>query len=159
MSIFSAETLLHTKAKMWYCKLQKLWYLFCIASTHNSLLSYRWHNLHGDLDLLSPVYYAHKSGIYKCTVDDRFGNKCYFKSIEVTDGTLISDLMFIIIMQHYRIFVASFKMVLADDELSASPISIESTVVDSSSTVSGGMTDSHQVSITASNLCITNTQR
>ena len=48
-------------------------------------------------------------------------------------------------MQHYKIFVASFKMVLADDELSASLISKESAVViDSrSSTVSGGMTDSH----------------
>ena len=69
--------------------------LFCIASTHNSLLSYRWHNLHGDVGLLSPVYYDHKSGICKCTVDDGFGNKCYSKSIEVTDGTLISYLIFI----------------------------------------------------------------
>ena len=88
--------------------------LFCIASTHNSLLSYRWHNLHGDVGLLSPVYYAHKSGIYKCTVDDGFGNKCCSKSIEVTDGTLISYLIFIIIMQHYNIFVASFKMIQDD---------------------------------------------
>ena len=63
--------------------------LFCIASSHNSLLSYRWSNLHGDVGLLSPVYYAHKSGVYKCTVDDGFGSKCYSKSIEVTDGKLI----------------------------------------------------------------------
>ena len=67
--------------------------LFCIASSHNSL-SYRWDDLHGDVGLLSPVYYAHKSGIYRCTVDDGFGNKCYSKTIEVTDGTLILDLVF-----------------------------------------------------------------
>ena len=47
--------------------------LFCIASSHNSLLSYR-SNLHGDVGLLSLVYYAHKSGVYKCTVYDGFGS-------------------------------------------------------------------------------------
>ena len=62
---------------------------FCIATTHNTHLLYHWDNLSGDVGLLSPVYYAHRCGVYRCTVEDGLGNKCYSKSIEVIDGTLI----------------------------------------------------------------------
>ena len=43
---------------------------------------------------------------------------------------------------HFTIFVTSFKMVLADDELSASISKESAFVIDRGSTVSGGMTDS-----------------
>ena len=95
--MYSAETfcVAHQSKDVVLQTLKAVVPLFCIASTHNYLLSHCWHNLHGDVGLLSPVYYAHKSGVYKCTVNDGLRNKCYSKSIEVTDGTLISYLMFI----------------------------------------------------------------
>lgn len=82
--------------------------LYCIASTHNSHILYHWDNLSGDVGLLSPVYYAHKCGVYRCTVEDSLGNKCYSKSIEVIDGTLLLCIYYV---REYSYNVTYFSMI------------------------------------------------
>ena len=63
--------------------------LFCIASHHSSSYTYKWDNLNGEVGMHSPILYANKPGVYRCTVDDDLGHICYSKSISVTEGALL----------------------------------------------------------------------
>lgn len=64
--------------------------LFCVASKHCSSYQYNWDNLHGNVGQLSPVLYANKVGIYRCTIthglEGLSASKCYSKSISVNEG-------------------------------------------------------------------------
>ena len=64
--------------------------LFCIASHHCSKYRYHWDNLKGNIGLFGPVVYVQKSGVYRCTVENRqSGAKCRSRSITVKDGIII----------------------------------------------------------------------
>ena len=58
--------------------------LFCIASQHSFSLRYTWDNMHGVVGAKSPVLFANKSGVYRCTVEND-GQKCYSRSIFITE--------------------------------------------------------------------------
>ena len=64
--------------------------LFCLASKHCSAYQYNWDNLQGAVGLLSPVLYANKEGIYRCTVtmNATADAKCYSRSITISQGVM-----------------------------------------------------------------------
>ena len=58
--------------------------LFCVASQHSFRLKYTWDNMNGEVGINSPICFANKSGVYRCTVESD-GRKCYSKSIFITE--------------------------------------------------------------------------
>lgn len=49
--------------------------LYCVASNHTLLHTYRWENSSGQLSVLSPVLWVNKIDTYKCTVRES-ANSC-----------------------------------------------------------------------------------
>ena len=58
--------------------------LFCVASQHSFSLRYMWDNMHGVVGAKSPVLFANKSGVYRCTVEND-GQNCYSRSIFIAE--------------------------------------------------------------------------
>ena len=64
--------------------------LFCVASNHSLHYKYEWTSLTGVVGMNSPVYYANKPGIYRCTVTaDRLDQTCLSRSINVIEGIVV----------------------------------------------------------------------
>lgn len=58
--------------------------LYCVASKHSLGFKYTWENDHGVVGVNSPVVFANKTGVYRCTVTNATGDKCFSKNIVVS---------------------------------------------------------------------------
>ena len=63
--------------------------LYCVASHHSLNYTYTWDNLDGEVGMHSPIYYASKPGVYRCTIDDGLGNTCNSACIFLTESNAV----------------------------------------------------------------------
>ena len=74
--------------------------LYCVASNHTLLHTYRWESSSGELSVLSPVLWVNKIDTYKCTVTESANSREYHSSNICVQGLLWVVLIMVLFAMH-----------------------------------------------------------
>ena len=88
-----------------------------LASNHSLHYKYEWTSSNGVVGITSPVYYANKPGVYRCTVTtgDRLDQTCLSRSINVVEGIVVVVTLFFVRVKVLNVYAGDAMTGVTDE--------------------------------------------